>query len=225
MVGLVAPDATTARVAGRGRRAADVDTGTWHGDDGAPLQRRARLRRRRAGTAGGAAAQPGQCARRRRRGRRSRSTSPTSAPAPAPSCTICAPRRRCCAGRRVAAGVQLLLAPASLREQRQAEAEGTLQSLLDAGAALLPDRLRRLRRLRQPLRRRQPRHRQHRAQLPRPHGRAGRAGLPGLAGDGGRIGAARLRSPIRARCWHDARTASGASAPTSTPTSWRRAST
>jgi 3-isopropylmalate/(R)-2-methylmalate dehydratase large subunit len=31
-----------------------------------------------------------------------------------------------------------LLAPASLREQRQAEAEGTLKILLDAGARLLP---------------------------------------------------------------------------------------
>jgi 3-isopropylmalate/(R)-2-methylmalate dehydratase large subunit len=41
-------------------------------------------------------------------------------------------------GRRVAAGVKLLLAPASLREQREAAAEGTLQVLLDAGAALLP---------------------------------------------------------------------------------------
>jgi 3-isopropylmalate/(R)-2-methylmalate dehydratase large subunit len=41
-------------------------------------------------------------------------------------------------GRHVAAGVKLMLAPASLREQRQAEAEGTLQALLDAGAALLP---------------------------------------------------------------------------------------
>jgi len=41
-------------------------------------------------------------------------------------------------GQRVATGVQLLLAPASLREQRQAEAEGTLQTLLDAGGRLLP---------------------------------------------------------------------------------------
>jgi len=41
-------------------------------------------------------------------------------------------------GRHVAAGVKLMLAPASLREQHQAEAEGTLQVLLDAGAELLP---------------------------------------------------------------------------------------
>ncbi|MEO7851722.1 MAG: 3-isopropylmalate dehydratase large subunit [Rubrivivax sp.] len=41
-------------------------------------------------------------------------------------------------GKRVARGVQLMLAPASLREQRQAQDEGTLQVLLDAGASLLP---------------------------------------------------------------------------------------
>ena len=40
-------------------------------------------------------------------------------------------------GRRVAAGVQLLVAPASAREQQQAEQEGTLKILLEAGASLL----------------------------------------------------------------------------------------
>lgn len=42
-------------------------------------------------------------------------------------------------GRRVAAGVQLLVAPASAREQSQAEKEGVMQVLLDAGATLLPN--------------------------------------------------------------------------------------
>ena len=41
-------------------------------------------------------------------------------------------------GRRVAAGVQLMVAPASLRDRAQAEAEGTLQALTDAGARVLP---------------------------------------------------------------------------------------
>ncbi len=41
-------------------------------------------------------------------------------------------------GRHVAAGVQLLLAPASVQDLAQARAEGTLQVLLDAGATLLP---------------------------------------------------------------------------------------
>ncbi|MGO4331267.1 3-isopropylmalate dehydratase large subunit [Cupriavidus sp. 2TAF22] len=42
-------------------------------------------------------------------------------------------------GRRVAPGVSLQLAPASLRDQQQAEREGTLAALLDAGAHLLPN--------------------------------------------------------------------------------------
>jgi len=42
-------------------------------------------------------------------------------------------------GRHVATGVQLLVAPASTREQQQAAQEGTLQVLLDAGATLLPN--------------------------------------------------------------------------------------
>jgi 3-isopropylmalate/(R)-2-methylmalate dehydratase large subunit len=41
-------------------------------------------------------------------------------------------------GKRVAAGVTLMVAPASLAEQRIAEAEGTLRALTDAGATLLP---------------------------------------------------------------------------------------
>jgi 3-isopropylmalate/(R)-2-methylmalate dehydratase large subunit len=41
-------------------------------------------------------------------------------------------------GHQVARGVQLLLAPASLRDQALAERDGTLQILLDAGAQVLP---------------------------------------------------------------------------------------
>ncbi|AUT47946.1 3-isopropylmalate dehydratase large subunit [Achromobacter sp. AONIH1] len=41
-------------------------------------------------------------------------------------------------GRRVAAGVKLMVAPASLRDQSDAEREGVLQTLLEAGAQLLP---------------------------------------------------------------------------------------
>jgi len=40
-------------------------------------------------------------------------------------------------GRRVAAGVRLLVGPASARDQRHAEEEGTLGALVDAGAELL----------------------------------------------------------------------------------------
>ena len=42
-------------------------------------------------------------------------------------------------GQRVAAGVQLLVAPASAREQAQAEKEGVMQVLRDAGATVLPN--------------------------------------------------------------------------------------
>jgi 3-isopropylmalate/(R)-2-methylmalate dehydratase large subunit len=38
----------------------------------------------------------------------------------------------------VAAGVQLMVAPASVKDREAAEREGTMQALLDAGATLLP---------------------------------------------------------------------------------------
>jgi 3-isopropylmalate/(R)-2-methylmalate dehydratase large subunit len=45
---------------------------------------------------------------------------------------------RVLAGFRIAPGVQLLVAPASVQDQRDAESEGILRMLLDAGATLLP---------------------------------------------------------------------------------------
>lgn len=42
-------------------------------------------------------------------------------------------------GRKVAPGVSLRVAPASLRDQQQAASEGTLSALVDAGAQLLPN--------------------------------------------------------------------------------------
>jgi 3-isopropylmalate/(R)-2-methylmalate dehydratase large subunit len=41
-------------------------------------------------------------------------------------------------GRKVAAGVRLIVAPASLRDQEQAREEGVLQALMEAGAELFP---------------------------------------------------------------------------------------
>ena len=41
-------------------------------------------------------------------------------------------------GRKVASGVQLMVAPASLQDRAQAEREGTMQILVDAGASVLP---------------------------------------------------------------------------------------
>jgi 3-isopropylmalate/(R)-2-methylmalate dehydratase large subunit len=42
-------------------------------------------------------------------------------------------------GKRVASGVRFMVAPASLKDQQTAHAEGTLGALLDAGAELLPN--------------------------------------------------------------------------------------
>jgi 3-isopropylmalate/(R)-2-methylmalate dehydratase large subunit len=41
-------------------------------------------------------------------------------------------------GQKIAAGVQLMVAPASLKDRAQAEAEGTMKVLTDAGATVLP---------------------------------------------------------------------------------------
>ena len=41
-------------------------------------------------------------------------------------------------GKKIASGVQLMVAPASLQDLAEAKTEGILQSLLDAGATLLP---------------------------------------------------------------------------------------
>jgi 3-isopropylmalate/(R)-2-methylmalate dehydratase large subunit len=41
-------------------------------------------------------------------------------------------------GRHVASGIELMVAPASLREQAVAETEGVMQTLRDAGAQVLP---------------------------------------------------------------------------------------
>ena len=41
-------------------------------------------------------------------------------------------------GKKVASGVQLMVAPASLKDRAQAEAEGTMRVLRDAGASVLP---------------------------------------------------------------------------------------
>jgi aconitase A len=66
------------------------------------------------------------------------SRSPTSAPAPVPSSTTCARRLRVLAGFKVAAGVQLLVAPASLHDRERPKREGILPTCCAAGATLLP---------------------------------------------------------------------------------------
>ena len=85
-------------------------------------------------------------------------------------------------GHRVASGVRLLVAPASLKDQEAARAEGTLGALLDAGGRAPAERLRRLRRLRRAaVRRERGRDLVHRAQLQGPHGCRVVAGVSRLA--------------------------------------------
>lgn len=133
--GLVAPDELTREfLAAAGVR--DVDTATWQSDGGAPLGAHHRF---------DAAALAPQVA------------APHS---PANSRAVDAYRdvridtayvgactgakladlrmaARVLKGKRVASGVRLLVAPASLRDQETARAEGTLGALLDAGGQLL----------------------------------------------------------------------------------------
>jgi 3-isopropylmalate/(R)-2-methylmalate dehydratase large subunit len=134
-VGLIAPDETTrAWLAEHG--AADVDIEQWHGDEGASATQHAFD----ASTLAPQVALP-------------------HSPANVIGVDALAPTRidlayigactgaklddlraaaRVLAGRRIAAGVQLLVAPASVRDAERATREGTMQTLLDAGATLLP---------------------------------------------------------------------------------------
>ena len=136
-VGLIAPDEVTREyLAAAG--VAEIDTRTWRTDDGAQLAAHHRF--------DGAALAPQVAA----------PHSPAnSAPVGAfrgvrvdtayvGACTGAklADLRmaaRVLRGRRVASGVRLLVAPASLQDQETARAEGTLTALLDAGGKLLPN--------------------------------------------------------------------------------------
>lgn len=134
-VGLVAPDETTRSwLAAHG--APDVDTAPWHSDDQSPGVRHVFD----AATLAPQIALP-------------------HSPANVQGVDELAPTRidiaylgactgaklddlraaaRVLAGRRVAPHVQLLVAPASVRDAAQAEAEGVMRTLLEAGATLLP---------------------------------------------------------------------------------------
>jgi len=136
MVGLVAPDETThAWLHEHGVDAGDVQA--WQGDECAPLQ---------AEHAFDAAALPPQVALPHSPAHAQPVTAVAGEVIDVAYIGACTGAKlhdlRAAAavlqGRRVKGGVKLLLAPASLREQREAAAEGTLQTLLDAGAALLP---------------------------------------------------------------------------------------
>jgi len=140
--GLIAPDATTmAWLADAGADAAAlaaIDPRQWRSDANAPVLATHRFD---AGTLAPQVAAPHSPA----------NSAPVAASAGQPvdiaylgACTGAKLEdlrmaARVLRGRRVAPGVTLRVAPASLRDQQQAAREGTLQVLTDAGAELLPN--------------------------------------------------------------------------------------
>ena len=144
-VGLVAPDATTEAWLREAGVRGPLDIAHWQSDPGR-RRRVARFRRRRAGAAGGRPHSPANAA------DVSVHAGVAVQAAYIGACTGAKldDLRAAAAvlrGRRVAAGVKLMVAPASLRDQNDAEREGVLQTLLEARAAAAHV-LRRLRRLR-----------------------------------------------------------------------------
>jgi 3-isopropylmalate/(R)-2-methylmalate dehydratase large subunit len=135
-VGLIAPDRTTRDwLASVG--AHDVDMEGWYTDDGAEATTH-RFDAECTVPAGGRPPQPCQhsrCGPLQRRGDRRRLT---SVPAPVPSWRICAPLPQCSPASASPAGVRLMVAPASVQDQQQAEREGVMETLRAAGAEVLP---------------------------------------------------------------------------------------
>ncbi len=134
-VGLVAPDDTTCHWL-QAHGAADVDVTPWFSDAGAPGSRHSFD----ANTLAPQVALPHSPA-------NSRDVSLLAqTPVQVAYIGACTGAKledlraaaRVLVGRRVAAGVQLLLAPASVQDLNTARSDGTLQTLLDAGATLLP---------------------------------------------------------------------------------------
>ncbi len=136
-VGLVAPDITTkVWLAAHGKRIAAADIAPWHSDEGAPGQRHAFD----ASTLEPQVALPHSPA----------NVRPVSDLmntkidiAYIGACTGAKlddlrAAARVLAGYRIAPGVQLMVAPASLRDREVAEHEGILRRLVEAGATLLP---------------------------------------------------------------------------------------
>ncbi|MFL6662627.1 MAG: 3-isopropylmalate dehydratase large subunit [Rhizobacter sp.] len=133
--GLVAPDDTTREwLAAHG--AVDVDTAPWHGDEGAPGVRH----EWNADTLAPQVALPHSPA----NARAVTEIEPIAIDvAYIGACTGAKlddlrAAARVLAGRTVASGVQLLVAPASVEDAAAAAREGILQQLTDAGAVLLP---------------------------------------------------------------------------------------
>jgi 3-isopropylmalate/(R)-2-methylmalate dehydratase large subunit len=136
--GLIAPDEVTREyLRGVGVPDEDIDLATWHGDADAPVAAEHRFD---AAALAPQVAAPGSPA-------ASRAVAEfAGTPINAAYIGACTGAKladlrmaaRVLRGKRIAPGVRLWVAPASLRDQERAREEGTLQALLDAGAVLLP---------------------------------------------------------------------------------------
>jgi len=133
--GLIAPDATTAAFLAEAG-APSADTGAWFTDDGAELTRHG---------FDAAALEPHVAAPHSPANSRGVSHY-AGTPVDVAYIGACTGAKlddlraaaRVLRGHRVAAGVRLIVAPASIRDQERARAEGVLQALTDAGAELFP---------------------------------------------------------------------------------------
>jgi len=133
--GLVAPDEVTrAYLAAAG--VADIDTATWQTDDGAELAAHHRFD---ASALAPQVAAPHSPANSRGVDEYDDVRIDTAYVGACTGAKLADLRMaaRVLRGRRVASGVRLLVAPASLRDQETARAEGTLGALIDAGGRLL----------------------------------------------------------------------------------------
>jgi 3-isopropylmalate/(R)-2-methylmalate dehydratase large subunit len=134
-VGLVAPDETTRSwLAAHG--APDIDIAPWHSDADAPGTRHVFD----AGTLAPQVALPHSPANVRGVGELAATRIDIAYLGACTGAKLDDLRAaaRVLAGRRIAPHVQLLVAPASLRDAAQAESEGVMRALVDAGATLLP---------------------------------------------------------------------------------------
>ncbi len=135
--GLIAPDAVTRDyLAAAGVADDDVDTATWRTDAGAPLAAHHRFD---AGALAPQVAAPHSPANSRAVDEYRDVRIATAYIGACTGAKLADLRMaaRVLKGKRVAPGVRLLVAPASLRDQESARAEGTLAALLEAGGQLL----------------------------------------------------------------------------------------
>jgi 3-isopropylmalate/(R)-2-methylmalate dehydratase large subunit len=135
--GLVAPDATTgAWLAAHGAPVDPADLACWRTDDGADLEHHAFD----AAALAPQVALPHSPARSRPVGDLPRTPVDVAYLGACTGAKLDDLRAaaQVLAGRRIASGVQLILAPASLRDRAAAEREGVWQALVEAGATVLP---------------------------------------------------------------------------------------